>query len=85
MRNSQDEKTNPRGNELPDVCKLNDLLILNGRTTGDLFGSFTSHQWNGSSVVDYALVSNEFSKNILTFRVGPYLPWLSDHFPLHLI
>ena len=83
-RNSEDRKANPRGSKLLDVCKLNDFLILNGRTTGDLFGSFTSHQWNGSSVVDYALTSNIFTKNILEFRVGNFVPWLSDHCPLHI-
>ena len=83
-RNSEDRKANPRGSELLDVCKLNDFLILNGRTTGDLFDSFTSHQWNGSSVVDYALTSNIFTKNILEFRVGNFVPWLSDHCPLHI-
>ena len=83
-RNSEDRKANPRGSELLDVCKLNDFLILNGRTTGDLFGSFTSHQWNGSSVVDYALTSNIFTKNILEFRVGNFVPWLSDHCPLDI-
>ena len=157
-RNSEDRKANPRGSGLLDVCKLNDFLILNGRTTGDLFGSFTSqwngssvgdyaltshqwngssvvdyaltshqwngssvvdyaltshqwngssvvdyaltshqwngssvvgyaltsHQWNGSSVVGYALTSNIFTKNILEFRVGNFVPWLSDHCPLHI-
>ena len=82
-RNFQDHKKNMRGVELLDICKINDLMILNGRTTGDLFGSFTSHQWNGSSVVDYALTSNAYMENVLSFRVGPYLPWLSDHCSLH--
>ena len=31
LRNSQDEIINNRGKELLDVCKLNDLLIANGR------------------------------------------------------
>ena len=52
LHNSKDQNKNPRGNELLDVCKLNDMLILNGRKPGDLFGSYTCHNWNGSSV-DY--------------------------------
>ena len=78
-----DQVSNARGQELLDVCKLNDVLILNGRTVGDAFGSCTSHQWNGSSVVDYALLPNNFTKNISTFTVGDYVPWLSDHCPIH--
>ena len=49
-RNSEDKGKNTRGNEFLDICKLNDLLILNGRTPGDIFGKFTCHNWNGSSV-----------------------------------
>ena len=49
---------------------MNDYLIMNGRTIGDLFGKCTSHQWNGSSVVDYFLTPNNFA-------------WLSDHCPIY--
>ena len=62
---------------------MNDYLIMNGRTIGDLFGKFTSHQWNGSSVVDYFITPNNFAKQIVNFNVGEYLPWLSDHCPIH--
>ena len=79
MRNSEDKTKNPRGNQLLDICKLNDMLILNGRTTGDIFGKFTCHNWNGSSVVDYFLVPNEFCDRVSNFTVGEYIPWLSDH------
>ena len=50
MRNSEDKTCNERGKELLDICKMNDFRILNGRMTGDIFGKFTSHNWNGSSV-----------------------------------
>lgn len=79
VRNSEDKKINPRGRDLLDICKLNDFLILNGRKTGDIFGNFTSHNWNGSSVVDYGIASNQIFDNICNFSVGPYVPWLSDH------
>ena len=79
MRNSEDLKTNPRGNELLDICKLNDIFILNGRTTGDIFGNYTCHNWNGSSVVDYFLTPNYFINRFLEFSIGKYIPWLSDH------
>ena len=83
MRNSQDQITNTRGKELLDVCKLNDFLIMNGRKIGDIFGSLTSHQWNGSSVVDYFLAPNTFVHNILKFSVGKYIPWISEHCTIH--
>ena len=55
------------------------MLILNGRKTGDLFGRYTCHNWNGSSVVDYVLSPNQFCNKISNFSVGKYIPWLSDH------
>lgn len=78
-RNSEDKTSNARGSDLLDLCKLNDLLILNGRTTGDIFGKFTNHNWNGSSVVDYIIVPNEFYDNVSNFSVSDYVPWISDH------
>ena len=83
VRNSQDTTVNVRGKELLDICKFNDLLILNGRKIGDLSGSLTSHQWNGSAVVDYVLSPIEFMKNIPKFSIGNFNPWLSDHCPLY--
>ena len=44
LRNSEDEIINNRGKELLDVCKLNDLLIANGHSVGDVFGKYTSHK-----------------------------------------
>ena len=83
IRNSEDQEIKTRGKDLLDICKMNDYLIMNGRTIGDLFGKFTSHQWNGSSVVDYFIVPNYFAKHVINFTVGEYLPWLSDHCPTH--
>ena len=81
-RNSKDLKVDARGKELLEICKLNDLLILNGRIVGDIFGNLTSHQWNGSSVVDYAMTPNNFSKTNQNFSVGKFIPWISDHCPI---
>ena len=78
-RNSEDRKENPRGNELLDICKINNLIVLNGRKTGDLFGKCTSHNWNGSSVVDYFICPTSFYDRIISFSVGQYIPWISDH------
>ena len=78
-RNSEDKKLTVRGKELLDLCKLNNLIIINGRKTGDVFGNFTCHNWNGSSVVDYFLCPASFSDKVSEFSVGQYIPWLSDH------
>ena len=82
-RNSQDFTANTRGNELLDFCKANDYVIVNGRKIGDIFGKYTSHQWNGSSVVDYLITSNTDYNKIHNFTVGEYIPWLSDHCPIY--
>ena len=47
--------------------------------TGDIFGKCTSHNWNGSSVVDLCISSNDLFDRIANFTVEPYTPWLSDH------
>ena len=52
-RNPENTFIDSRGRELLDICKTNDYIVLNGRKTGDVFGNYTSHQWNGSSVADY--------------------------------
>ena len=79
-RNSEDMKLlNKRGKDLLDICKINDLVIANGRTMGDLFGKYTCHQTSGSSVVDYLISTYKSRENIIDFSVGSFLPTLSDH------
>ena len=56
-RNSKDKFIDGRGRELLDLCKSLDLNILNGRNSGDIFGDFTSFQWNGNSLIDYVITS----------------------------
>ena len=82
-RNSEDQKlVNNRGHEFLDLCRVNDLTIANGRTIGDLFGSYTCHQKKGSSVVDYLITPQGALSNIIEMRVGDYIPLLSDHSPI---
>ena len=64
LRNSEDKKTCERGLSMLDLCRSLDYLILNGRNTGDIFGKYTSFQWKGSSVVDYALSSRDLFDKI---------------------
>ena len=58
------------------MCKLNDFLILNRRKIGYLTGSLTSHQWNGSAVVDYVLSPNEFT-SYLHINISKFI-WNED-------
>ena len=71
--------TDHRGKELIELCKSLGLITLNGRKIGDLFGNFTSFQWNGNSVVDYVLVDQSLLSSISFFKIGNFIPWLSDH------
>ena len=82
IRNSEDNKTCKRGNELLDLCKSFDFLIANGRKIGDIFGRVTSIQWNGTSVVDYVLTPASTLDKIQYLKVGKFIPWLSDHCPI---
>ena len=80
-RNSEDTKSNSRGDELLDFCKNNEFAIVNGRKVGDLFGKYTSHQYNGSSAVDFVLTPIVEFEKISYLEVGDFTPWLSDHTP----
>ncbi|CAG2204832.1 unnamed protein product [Mytilus edulis] len=62
-RSSQDNILSQRGKYLIDLCIQDKLRILNGRTFGDTFGQYTSHQPNGSSVIDYFIVSENDCKH----------------------
>ena len=82
-RNSEDSSpTNIRGEEMLELCKSHNLIILNGRKTGNPWGKLTSFQWNGSALVDYVLASIDLYNDITSFKVGDYSPWVSDHCPL---
>ena len=82
-RNSQDHgEVNVRGVELLNLCKSLNMVILNGRKTGDVFGKYTSIHWNGKAVVDYAIVPADMFEHVSSFTVGNYAPFISDHCPI---
>ena len=78
-RDSQDRTICKRGRELIDLCTASRSRILNGRISGDTAGWFTCHNTQGSSVVDYAIVSQDLLDKILYFEVGDFMGHLSDH------
>ena len=80
-RTSQDIDTNKQGKHFTDLVTDNQLVILNGRTLGDLTGAYTSIQRQGCSVVDYIATSRNLYQSVEHMTVGRLLP-TSDHRPL---
>ena len=82
-RYSQDENTtNSRGRILIDLCTALSLRILNGRVVGDVTGKKTCFKYNGSSVVDYVIISSRIVRYVNYFIVNGLEPHLSDHYSL---
>ena len=87
---------NEWGEELLELCRSTELLIVNGRTPGDPTGEFTFTSPQGQSIVDYFLVSAQHLSSVTDMRVRrdaqycnlsrdmPYDREKSDHFPLQL-
>ena len=81
-RNSQDKgPTNEQGKQLSDFCIGTRMELLNSRTLEDTQGRLTCHHYNGSSAVDWCLVSSEVLDSVLYFKVNEFLT-LSDHCPI---
>ena len=78
QRFNSDQIVNNYGRKLTTLCKNSDLVIMNGRCTGDIPGHFTCHTTNGSSVVDYGLLSTDLLHNVCYFHVLPP-NMFSDH------
>ena len=78
-RANQDLVTNERGKGVMDLCVSAGLRILNGRFPGDSLGYYTCHKYNGSSTVDYGIVSESLLSSILFFHVHKNLSSFSDH------
>jgi len=79
QRNSQDKTVDERGKHLIEICITAQLRILNGRKIGDSMGYLTSHQYNGSSVVDYAICSEALLTDIAYFKIHDLIGTLTDH------
>ena len=76
-RESQDKgRMNSFGHRLLDICKTNDLFIVNGRIGSDAgIGQCTSKE---TSVVDYVIASVLGIGNITGFSVADFNPLFSD-------
>ena len=80
-RNAFDYKLNAHGKKLLDICKLFDLKILNGRTSGDSLGKVTYHGKNGVSTVDYVITDQNLFRRVQYFVIDKPV-FLSDHSPI---
>ena len=66
-RTSKDKNTNNEGNTLIEICKSNNLFILNDRCGKDKnIGAFT---FKNCSVIDYTIVSSQALKFIGNFEI----------------
>ena len=81
-RQSKDSVINKRGKLFLDFLASTNLSLLNGCTVGDIFGEYTSVNYNGKSVVDYIAVSKDLKSQIAWFKVGD-LTAFSDHKPCY--
>ena len=78
-RRNCDSSTNGYGHSLLEICKVTEMLMLNGRSLGDSTGSLTCHQYNGSSCVDYVIISQSAVQYVNALSVLDWMPTHSDH------
>jgi exonuclease III len=83
-RNNSDHMTvEPHCQKFLDMVINNQLKILNGRTLGDSTGKMTCHKHNGSSVVDYFVITSWAREHVDSLQVKDFTSF-SDHCPLIL-
>jgi hypothetical protein len=79
-RKSKDTTCNAKGRKLIDFCEKNGLEVPNGIYGSDTGGEFTFFVQFGSSVIDYALMSDGVICNAIDLKVG--IEIISSHMPL---
>ncbi|CAG2210548.1 unnamed protein product [Mytilus edulis] len=82
-RYSCDKVVNGQGVNLLDLSTSSSLRISNGRYIGDIMGNFTCMTSNGSSVVDYAIVSESLLSSVEYFKTHEF-NYLSDHVKIEI-
>lgn len=82
-RTSQDMGTNSFSKDFLMLIMNNSLTITNGRTLGDIKGSYTCITPRGSSVIDFFAVSNAIYGSISHMEVQQFTIY-SDHKPIIL-
>jgi hypothetical protein len=82
QRVSKDNRLNDFGRHLLSVCDQFSLLILNGFSSGDENGEFTYVAHNGSSVIDYFIMSKCMIHLVPRMFVKPMIE--SKHMPVEM-
>ena len=77
-RECMDKTSNPYGPRLSDLCTMSNMIILNGRVEGDIFGKITCCANKGQSVVDYAMCTKGIISDVIDFHVKDFNVF-SDH------
>ena len=77
-RVSKDSVVNHYGRKLLDLCRHDNIIIVNGRTLGDLHGQYTNFTYNSCSVIDYCITNRNLYARFLYFEVSEP-SHLSDH------
>ena len=82
-RVSEDSEVNGFGKTLIEICAEFGLIVLNGMLDGDSRGYFTYLSPNGSSVIDYFIVSECLVNNNIDMHVLSGVD--SWHMPINLV
>ena len=79
--NSDENTTDAQGKMILEICKTQNMRILNGRTPGDRWGNLTRFPLDRDeqpSVLDYGICNSQLQQIIQSFLIFP-LSILSDH------
>lgn len=82
-RKSKDTTTNNFGRYLLNMCEQFSLLIMNGLLHGDKHGDYTYIAHNGSSVIDYVLMSRSIFEHAVDLCVMSLIE--SKHLPVQFL
>ena len=81
--NADKSPLNTNGSAMIEFCKSTGFRILNGRVDVNNSSGYTYFSNNGNSVVDYALLKQDFFSRIKSLQIKE-LSELSDHCPLEI-
>ncbi|GFR60920.1 DNA ligase 1-like protein, partial [Elysia marginata] len=83
LRSNVDKNVNDYGVKLLQLCEASDLIILNGRASGDKgVGAHTYHNSRGASTIDYVLCCRGALEYVTNFAVETCCEF-SDHCPVN--
>jgi len=82
-RNNQDKTLNSNGRPFIELLQTSGLVILNGRSLGDIFGEPTCIQPHGVSTVDYICVTPSLECKSSTLKTSRNT-LITEHFHCQL-